>query len=936
MQNAVTSAQGLLPNEIKQTGINVSKNNGTFTMAIAMTSTNPKYDALWLSNYADLHIVNSLKRIAGVGQVLVFGERKYAMRLWLDPVKLNAHQMAASDVVAALQDQNVQVAAGAIGAAPAPANQPYQISINAVGRLTTPEQFANIILRTNPDGSFVRLSYVGRVELNAQDYSSELLFNGKSAVGLGVLQLSSANALRLSQGVRAAMAQISKQFPPGVTYQVAFDTSDFVNESIKEVLITLLIAIALVVLVIFIFLQDWRTTLIPFITIPVSLIGTFALMKLLGFSINTLTMFGLTLATGLVVDDAIVVIENISRFIEEKRLDPMTGAIGAMKEITGAVVATALVLLAVFVPVAFFPGTTGQLYKQFALTIACSISISAFVALTLTPALSAIFIRGERSRDSRIFEPINRAIAWMRKTYHDVLPHLIGAKAIVIGVFLLGMVVTLFLFKTTATAFVPDEDQGYFITTVQLPEGASLQKTLGVMHRVDEIVRSTPQVQANFSAAGFSFTGISSSRGIAFARLKPWGERKGRDDSLDAVLAHLRGSFFQIPDAQVFAFNPPSVQGIGNLGGFQFELEDQGNVGLPTLVGSAFGYMGRGNQDPALRNVFTTFRLNSPQLQMDIDREKALELHVPLANIFSTLQIFLGSTYVNDFNYLDRSYRVYVQADAPFRARISDLSQMYVRSTNGSMVALTELVKQSRQQTAPIITHYNLFRSIEINGQANFGYGSGQAIQAMQNIAKQIDPPNVGYEWSGLSLDEIQSGRQTALIFLLGIIVVFLVLVAKYESFTDPLIILLAVPLAILGALIGIHLRGLQSDVFAQVGYVMLVGLASKNGILIVEFANQLRAQGNDIVTAVRRAAETRLRPILMTSIAFTLGVVPLVLATGAGSATRHSLGTTVFGGMIVSTILNLALIPVLYVIIETVKEKHRKVDYVARSAASK
>ncbi|MBV8244910.1 MAG: efflux RND transporter permease subunit [Candidatus Eremiobacteraeota bacterium] len=960
VQNAIQSAQGILPNEVKQTGVVVSKNSGTFTMAIGMTSTNPQYGSLWMSNYVDRRLVNVLKRLQGISDVFVFGERKYAMRVWLDPLKLNQNSVTAADVVAAIQAQNVQVAAGAIGAQPAPKNQPYQITVNAVGRLSTPEQFENIILRANPDGGFVRLGDVGHVDLGAQDYSVDLAYarkdtdHGKprTAIGLGILQLSSANALQLSKGVRAAMEDLSKEFPPGVKYSVAFDTTDFVNESIREVIKTLVIAIILVVLVIFLFLQDWRTTLIPAITIPISLIGTFGLMKILGFSINTLTMFGMTLATGLVVDDAIVVIENISRYIEEKKEKPLPGAILAMKEITGAVIATSLVLLSVFVPVAFFPGTTGQLYKQFALTIACSISISAFIALTLTPALSALFITGQRTVRFRFFKRINAAIAWMRREYHELLPHLISARVLVVGGFLAGLGILLWMYTSTPSAFIQNEDQGYFITVIQLPEGSSLDQTVAVTRRVTAMTMAMPEVRANFAVAGFTFGGSTPSRGLMFTQLKPWSERGGSDHTLDSVLGRLQPQLFTIPNAQVFAFNPPAVQGVGNFGGFQFEVEDIGDVGLPALMQAGFGYMGLGNQDPALANVFTTFRINSPQLQMDVDRDRAQAVHVALPDIFSTLSVFLGSSYVNDFTYQNRSYRVYVQAAAPYRARVADLDAMYVRNASGAMMPLTQLVTQSRQITAPIINHYNLFRSLEINGTNSPGHGSGQAMAAMENIAKKVDPPGVGYEWSGLSLDEKQSGGTAAIIFLLGIIVTYLVLSAKYESFTDPFVVLLAVPLALLGALVAINARvpfdaffaagGFwkpldalkaffftavtfqrgQVDVFSQVGFVMLVGLASKNGILIVEFANQLREQGNDIVTAVRRAAETRLRPILMTSIAFTLGVVPLVIATGAGSVTRHSLGTTVFGGMIVSTILNLAIIPVFYVIIETLKER--------------
>lgn len=917
VQNAVNSAQGTLPNEVKQTGVIVSKNAGSFIMAIGLGSTNPDHDAIFLSNYADRYIVDELKRIPGVSSVRVFGERKYAMRIWLDPKRLADNGLAVSDVTGALQDQNVQVAAGSIGQEPAAVNQPYQISVRAVGRLTTPKQFGDIILKSNPNGGFVRINDVGRVELGAQDYSSILHFHGQASVGIGILQLPTANALTVAQTVRQTFARLEKHYPAGMQDRIAFDSTLFVNESIHEVVVTLGIAIVLVVLVIYLFLQDWRTTLIPAITIPVSLIGTFGLMKALGFSINTLTLFGLTLATGLVVDDAIVVIENIARFIQEEKMAPFEGALAAMKEIFGAVLATSLVLLAVFIPVAFFPGTTGQLYKQFALTIACSITISAFNALTFTPALAALLLRPEGRQKNRVFTALNRVIDGTRRNYDRLLPRIFAFRYGVALIFVVLLAITGLLFKSMPTAFVPDEDQGYFIMTVQLPEGASIERTMGVIKRVEGDLGKEKAIRDVFSVGGFSFFGNGSNRGLIFAQLSPWGERPGTDSSLDSVLKRVRGAVSNIADAQVFAFNPPAIQGVGNFGGFQYELLDKGNVGMDGLMGSAFAFMRFGNQDPILRNVFTTFRNDTPQLVVNVDRSKAKNLNVPLQNIFSALQVELGSLYVNDFDYLNRSYRVYVQADQAYRARLDDLQGIYVRSTANAMIPLTSLVKTSRETTPGIINHYNLFRSIEMNGQPAPGYGSGQAITEMETLSKRILPPGVGYAWSGISLEQIEAGGQSTYVFLLGIVFVFLVLAAQYESFITPFIILLSVPLALLGALVGLQIRGLQSDVFAQVGYVMLIGLASKNAILIVEFANQLQERGVPLFEAVRTAAETRLRPILMTSFAFILGIVPLVTATGAGSASRHSLGTTVFGGMIVSTFLNLLIVPAFYILIE-------------------
>jgi HAE1 family hydrophobic/amphiphilic exporter-1 len=932
VQNAIQTATARLPTEVNQTGVIVGKNAGNFVMGIGFSSHDSSTTSLTLSNYADLYIKNDLKRIKGVSDVIIFGERKYAMRLWLDPKKLADNGLAATDVQAALLDQNVQVAAGAIGQPPTNGHQPYEYSVRALGRLSTPDEF---IVKNNPDGGHVLVRDVGRADLGAETYSSDLHFEGRSAVGLGIEALPTSNALDVSKEVRAEMDRLAQKFPPGMYYKVAFDSTTFVNESIKEVIITLLIAIALVVFVIFIFLQDWRTTLIPAITIPVSLIGTFALMSVLGFSINTLTLFGLTLATGLVVDDAIVVIENIARFIQEKRMSPLAGAQAAMQEITGAVIATSLVLLAVFIPVAFFPGTTGQLYKQFALTIVCSITLSLFNALTLTPTLSALLLgRSERPRNW-FFRGFNRGLERLRSSYHSTLGTVLRFRFVVVGLFVVALVITGLLFKSTPTGFTPDEDQGYFIVTLQAPEGTSLDATEKITQQVENLIHKRPEVQEIFDVIGFGFTGNGSNKATMFVLLKDWADRPAFSQSVYALLyapGGLYGQFSAIPTAQIFAFNPPAIQGLGNFGGFQYELQDVGNIGLANLNKVAYAYMGTAAHDPKLKGVFTTFRDDSPQLVVSPDRAKAESLDVPLENIFNTMQIYLGSLYVNDFDYLNRTYRVYIQADTPYRSLVSDLQRIYVKSSTGAIMPITTLLTSSLQRSAPVITHYNLFRSIELNGQPGQGYGSGDAIAEMERLSHKLEPAGVSHSWSGISLDEIESGSQASLIFVLGIVVVFLVLAAQYESWTDPLVILMSVPLAILGALIAIIGRDLiasvfpplgfvLSDVYAQVGYVMLIGLASKNAILIVEFANQLREQGLDAATAARKAAETRLRPILMTSFAFILGIVPLVIASGAGSSSRHSLGTPVFGGMILSTFLNLFLVPVIYVLIVNLRE---------------
>ncbi len=936
VQNAVNLAQGDLPNEVKLTGVAVSKNNGTFVMGIGVTSTNPSLTPEDITNYLENNVTNDLQRIPGVSGVLVFGERKYAMRLWVDPKRLADNGLTAGAVTAALENQNIQVAAGSIGAPPTNGNQPYEYTVQSNGRLHDPAGFGDIVLKTTPDGGFVRVRDVGRVELGAASYSGSLWYNGQDAIGIGILQLPTGNAIQVSQQVIATMTRLQAKFPAGMHWDVAFDTTLFVSESIKEVLTTLLIAIALVVLVIFLFLQDWRTTLIPSLTIPISLLGTFFLMKILGFSINTLTLFGLTLATGLVVDDAIVVIENIARFIQEKGMTPFDGAREAMAEISGAVLASSLVLLAVFVPVAFFPGTTGQLYKQFALTIACAITISLFNALTLTPVLSSIFL-GHTKEDEkpRFFNPINRAIAATRKGYHRSLPAVLRRPALTFAVFAVLLAMTALFFTRTPTGFVPDEDQGYFIVSAQGPEGTSLDYTHRVQRVLEAIIRRQPEVLDVFDIGAFSFTGNGSNKVTMFVLLKPWDQRPGAGHTLNALLARLGPQLYLNPmGVLAFAFNPPAIPGLGFQGGFDFELEDRGNAGLPALKGAADQIIGQAYApNSGLTSVYTTFTNNSPTISANVDRNKAQALGVNLADLYNTMQVYLGSVYVNDFDMGGKSYRVYVQADQPYRSRIADLSSIYVQGTtqqNGvavpsAPIPLSDLVNITKTDTAPTISHYNLYRSITISGAAAPGHGSGEALDTMGRFFDNAHlPSGFAYEWSGVALEQIQSGGAAALIFALGIVFVFLVLSAQYESFADPLIILLAVPLGLLGAFIGLWLRHMVSDVFAQVGYVMLIGLASKNAILIVEFANQLRKAGVPIRQAAQQAAETRLRPILMTSIAFVLGVTPLVFATGAGSAARNSLGTVVFGGMICSSILNLFVTPTLYVIIASLEERFR------------
>jgi hydrophobic/amphiphilic exporter-1 (mainly G- bacteria), HAE1 family len=922
IQNRVNTAQGRLPASVKAQGITITKASNSFVFGAAVFSPDGRYTPLFMSNYLDVYVKDALKRVPGVANVIIFGERKYSMRLWLDPVRMASRALTATDVVNALGEQNVEVAAGQVGQPPVKFGQDYQISVRAIGRLSEPSEFENIILKTNNDGTLVRLKDVGRADLGAEDYSTNITYNGKECVGLGITQLSNANALEVDRLAIAELDRLSRHFPPGMVYHNAFDTTDAVGESIRDVLVTLLQAIVLVILVIFIFLQDWRSTIIPAITIPVSLVGTFAFVKLLGFSVNTLTLFGITLATGLVVDDAIVVIENIERHIQEGEADAHKAASLAMHEVAGAVIATSLVLVAVFVPVAFFPGTTGILFRQFALTIAFSIAISAFNALTLTPALSAILLGREHGEKNKLFKAVDRVINGVTDNYRKALRGFLRFRWVAVVLFFVGLGMTYFIFNRVPKGFVPNEDQGYFIIAVQSPAGASLEYTGEIEKQITKIMADYPEVEGTFALSGFSFSGNASNLGIVFVPLKSYEKRKGDEHSAGVLVNKVRGRLFGIQGALVLAFEPPAVQGLGQFGGFQFEVQDQGSHTLEELANVSQSMVREGSARKDLTGLYSSFTANDPQFLVTIDREKAKSLHVSLSQITDTLGVYMGSAYVNDFDFNNRSYRVYVQADQQFRARASDIKQYYVRSDGGSMVPLDNLVRISQTSTPQVISHYNLFRSAEIDGSAAPGFSSGQGISTMDGLSAKVMPQGFGYEWTGLSLEELASGSTTLILFGLGVLVVYLTLSAQYESFVLPFIVLLAVPMAILGALGAQSLRGLQNDVYCQIGLVMLVGLSSKNAILIVEFAEQLRGRGMPLVEAAIESARIRLRPILMTSFAFILGVVPLVVAKGAGEAGRHSVGTTVFGGMIMSTILNLFFIPVLYLIIEGWRER--------------
>ncbi len=920
VQNRVASAQGQLPATVNNFGISINKANNNFVFGAGFYSDRGQYSNQYISNYVDVYVSDAIKRVPGVGNTMIFGERKYAMRLWLDPTKMAARALTATDVVTALQQQNVEIAAGQLGAPPADPKQMYQISVNVIGRLTSPEQFNNIVVKNSPNG-IVLLKDVGHAQLGAQTYATDLKYNGYSAVGMGVQQLSNANALAVDRAAKAELAKLAKSFPPGLKYEIAFDTTTVVGESIREVLKTLVEAIVIVIIVIFFFLQDWRATIIPAVTIPVSLIGTFAFIKVFGFSINSLTLFGITLATGLVVDDAIVVIENVQRHITEGALDAHQATSDAMKEVTSAVIATSLVLIAVFVPVSFFPGTTGILYRQFALTIAFSIGISAFNALTLSPALSAILLRRERVHHG-LLHAVGRGIKGMSSGYARSIHSVLRLRYLMLLLFVAGLAATVYMYGHVPTAFVPQEDQGLIFLQIQAPPGASLSYTDGLAAQAGDILAQEPEITGSFAVTGFSFSGAASNYGIIFAALKPFSQRKGPQNSAAALVARLRRKLFAIQGGLVIPFEPPAIQGLGSFGGFQFELQDTGGNTLTDLAGVANQIVAGSRQDRQLTGLFTPFTANDPLVQVNIDRQKAQVLDVPLSQISDALQVYMGSTYVNNFIFNNRSYQVYIQADRSFRRNAQDLRSFYVRSDNGQMVPLDSLVTLVNTSGPQVISHYNLFRSAEIDGSSASGVSSGQGLTAMQELAEKYMLHGMQYSWTGLALQEIESGGKAASIFGLGILVVYLTLAALYESFVLPFIILLSVPMAVLGALAAVSWRGLSDDVYCQIGLVMLIGLAAKNAILIVEFAEQLRKKGRSIADAAMEAAELRLRPILMTSFAFILGILPLAFASGAGQLGRHSIGTTIIGGMLVSTVLNLFFIPVLYVITKTVLER--------------
>ncbi|WP_445632706.1 RND transporter [Nostoc sp. DSM 114161] len=942
VQNKEALSEPQLPSSVQQTGVTIETASSSLLLVYGFYSENNEYDNIFISNYVDLFVLDQIKRIPGVGSSRIFGERKYAMRLWLDPNKLAQHQLTPQDVTTALQEQNIQVGAGAIGKEPAPDNQSFEFALRATSRFKDAAEFGEMVLKVAQPGTtntntLVKVKDVGRVELGAESYLADARFTipgnaSKPAVGLGIYQLPGSNALQVAHAVEEQIETLAKNFPPGLKAQLAFDTTPFVEISLEEVLHTLVEAIALVVLVIFVFLQDWRTTIIPTVAIPVSLIGTCAALLVLGFQINTLTLFGFVLAIGIVVDDAIIVVEAVAVKLEQG-MKPFQAAVEAMKELTGAIIATSLVLMAVFIPVAFIPGTTGIVYKQFALTIACSIAISTFNALTFSPSMAAILMRPAQTPRGPLgwfFTQFNRGFSWFTRRYVRFVSFLTHIKVVVIGVFIAGLLATGFMYTTVPTGFIPEEDQGYFFVIVQGPDGVSLKYTESVMEKVVKEVTALPEVRASFMISGFGFDGNASNLGIAFANLKPWKERTEQSQSVYGILQRLNKKLAVITEARAIAVNAPPVRGLSTTGGFEFIIQDRtGSAPIESLVETTQKFIAAANKKPVLQRVFTQFTANTPQFDIQVNRNQAKALNVEINDVFGALQSYLGSQYVNNFVQGQRQYRVYVQADGVYRANPNDINKLYVRSTTGAMIPLGSLVKVTPFVGPKTISHYNLYRSIKVQGAPAPGASSGQAIKAMEEVAAEVLPQGFGYEWTGTYLQEKTSGGATGLIFALAIVIVFLVLAAQYESYIDPIIILLTVPLAVLGAMTAIWLRSnifmagslfpkVVDDIYCQVGLVTLIGLAAKNAILVVEFANQLHEQGMSYTRAAVKAGQERLRPILMTSFAALLGFLPLVISEGAGASSRWSLGTALFGGLLLSTFLSLFLVPILYILVKT------------------
>ncbi|MGV2861818.1 efflux RND transporter permease subunit [Achromobacter sp. AGC39] len=934
VQNRVSQALPRLPPDVQRLGVTTAKSSPTLTLVVHLISPNDRYDITYLRNYAILNVKDRLARITGVGEVTVWGSGNYSMRVWLDPQKVAQRGMTASEVVAAIREQNVQVAAGVIGASPTQGDVPLQLNVNARGRLQSEEEFKDIILKTSSDGAVTHLSDVARVELDAQEYGLRSLLDNKQAVGMGIMQSPGANALDVSSKVRAAMAELAQDFPPGVEYRIEYDPTQFVRSSIEAVVHTLLEAIALVVLVVILFLQTWRASIIPLLAVPVSIVGTFALLLVFGYSINALSLFGMVLAIGIVVDDAIVVVENVERNIAAG-LSPRDATYRAMREVSGPIIAIALTLCAVFVPLAFMTGLTGQFYKQFAMTIAISTVISAFNSLTLSPALSALLLKSHHDKQDWLTRGMNRVFGrffnWFNnmfgrasESYGTGVSSVIRRKAGAMGVYAVLVAATIGVSYLVPGGFVPAQDKQYLIGFTQLPNGASLDRTEAVIRRMSDIALKEPGVQSAIAFPGLSINGFtnSSSAGIVFVTLKPFDERKGAELSGNAIAASLNQKFAAIQDSFIAVFPPPPVMGLGTLGGFKLQLEDRAALGYAELDKAKQAFLEKARQTPELGPSFSSYEINVPQLDVDLDRVKAKQLGVPVTEVFDTMQIYLGSMYVNDFNRFGRVFQVRAQADAQFRAHADDILQLKTRNAAGDMVPLSSLVTVNQTFGPEMVVRYNGYTAADINGGPAPGFSSDQAQAAAERVAAETLPRGVKFEWTDLTYQQILAGNAGLWVFPISVLLVFLVLAALYESLTLPLAVILIVPMSILAALTGVYLTGNDNNIFTQIGLMVLVGLSAKNAILIVEFARELEMSGRTPLEAAIEASRLRLRPILMTSIAFIMGVVPLVLSSGAGSEMRHAMGVAVFFGMLGVTLFGLFLTPVFYVLLRSLGGK--------------
>jgi multidrug efflux pump len=928
VQNRVSQAEPRLPQEVRTLGVTTIKSAPDLTMVVHLNSPNDRYDMTYLRNYAVLNVKDRLARIEGVGQVQLFGSGDYSMRVWLDPQKVAERGLSPSDVVKEIRAQNVQAAVGVVGASPSEAGLDLQLSINAQGRLQTEEEFGDIIVKNGTNGEVTRLRDIARIELGAADYSLRSLLNNKSAVAVPIFQSPGSNAIQISDNVRKTMAELKQNMPDGMDYSIVYDPTQFVRASIEAVIHTLLEAVALVVLVVILFLQTWRASIIPLIAVPVSIVGTFAVMHVFGFSINALTLFGLVLAIGIVVDDAIVVVENVERNIE-KGLSPKDAAYQAMREVTGPIIAIALVLVAVFVPLAFITGLTGQFYKQFALTVAISTVISAFNSLTLSPALAALLLKGHdapkdaltRGMDKSLgwfFARFNRAFTWSSNAYSGGVGRVISRRGLVMVGYIALVGVTALLFKAVPGGFVPGQDKQYLVGFAQLPDGATLDRTEEVIRRMGDIAKATPGIEDAIQFPGLSINGFtnSSNSGIVFVTLKPFEERKDKSLSGAAIAMTLNGKFAGIQDAFIAMFPPPPVSGLGTIGGFKLQIEDRAGLGYEALSEATKAFVAKASQQKELAGLFTSYQVNVPQLYADIDRTKARQLSVPVTSVFETMQIYLGSLYVNDFNKFGRTYSVRVQADAKYRARADDVGLLKVRSDTNEMVPLSTLLKIRESSGPERAMRYNGFLTADLNGGAAPGYSTGQAQAAIARVAAETFPKGIGYEWTELTYQEIIAGNSSFVVFPVALLLVFLVLAAQYESLTLPLSIIMIVPMGLLAAMFGVWITKGDNNVFTQIGLIVLVGLSAKNAILIVEFARELEFGGRTPIQAAIEASRLRLRPILMTSLAFIMGVVPLVISTGAGSEMRHAMGVAVFSGMIGVTAFGIFFTPMFYVLL--------------------